>query len=167
VGGPISSFYKATGYIAGMAVIAIAVAILLQVVGRLFGVNLIGLVEVATYAMVAATFIALPYTLRTGGHIRIRVAIEGLSGRPRWLVEVACYGVAILFVAYFSYYALDLTVDSLRRGARSQGMMAVPLWIPQALMTCGLVLFLLAFVHGFVQVLQGRMDLDEGETEAL
>jgi TRAP-type C4-dicarboxylate transport system permease small subunit len=162
-----NAFYKATGYIAGVAVLAIAGAILVQVVGRLMGVNLFGLVEVATYAMVAATFIALPYTLRTGGHIRIRVAVDRLRGRPRWLVEIACYAVAIFFVVYFSYYAFDLTIDSLKRGARSQGMIAAPLWIPQALMSCGLVLFLVALVHSFIQVLRGRMDLAEGETEAL
>lgn len=160
-------YYRASGYAAGAAVLLIAVAILVQVVGRLFGVNLFGLVEVATYAMVAATFLALPYTLRTRGHIRITLLIARLRGPARRRTEIVCFAVGLAFTLYFLYYSIDLTWASFSKGARSQGMLAVPLWIPQTLMTLGLLAFAGALGHGLVEVLRGEIDLHTEDAEAL
>ena len=164
--GQAGPFYKATGYAAGIAIVTIAVAILAQIVGRLLGYNLFGMVELSTFAMVAATFIALPYTLATGGHIRILFVVAPLRSRPRRWVEVACYAITLLFVLYFLYYCGDLTVDSFRRGARSQGMLSAPLWIPQALMTFGILLFALALAHGVIGLMRGTAAPQTQESEA-
>lgn len=165
--GELGLFYRLSGYAAGVAVLLIAVAILVQVVGRLFGINLFGLVEVATYSMVAATFLALPYTLRTRGHIRIALLIAKLQGQPRRGVEVACYAIGFAFAAYYAFYCADLTVASFVKGARSQGMLSAPLWVPQSLMTLGIVAFALALLHGLVEVLRGKVDLRQEDSEAL
>jgi TRAP-type C4-dicarboxylate transport system permease small subunit len=163
----VKHFYKATGYAAGFSIVVIAVAILIQVGGRLMGLNFFGLVEVSTYAMVAATFIALPYTLRTGGHIRVSLLLSSLTGGPRKVSEIACYALTLAFVAYFFYYALDLTLLSYSRGARSQGMLSTPLWIPQGIMTAGILFFGIALVDGLVRLVQGRMELKESQPESL
>ena len=160
-------FARATGYAAGIAIVAIAAAILAQIIGRLFGVNLFGMVEVATYAMVAATFIALPYTLVTGGHIRILFVVAPLRPGPRRWVEVGCHALALAFVVYFFYYCADLTLDSYRKGARAQGMLAAPLWVPQSLMTLGILLFALALLHGLVGLVRGTVTPQTQESELM
>jgi len=150
-----------------LSVLAIGLAILIQIIGRLFGLNLVGLVEVATYAMVAATFLALPYTLKTAGHIRIVILVNVLKGPARRVIEIACYLLALVFVLYFFYYCTDLTIDSFKRGARSQGMLAAHVWIPQALMSCGVLFFALALADGLIKVVRGQMDLTDEQTEIL
>lgn len=162
----VGPLYKAAGYAAGAAIVAIAVAILAQIGGRLLGYNLFGMVEVATYAMVAATFLALPYTLATGGHIRILFVVAPLRPRPRRAVEIACYVVTLAFAAYFFYYCADLTLDSWRRGARAQGMLAAPLWIPQSLMALGILLFGLALLHRLIGLVRGTVAPQTEESEA-
>lgn len=157
-----SLFYKITGYAAGAAIVAIAVLILLQIILRMFGVNFIGGVELATYAMITASFIALPYTLRTQGHIRVQLGINLLPGRARCLAELGCHLIALIFVAIFFYYCFEMTRDSYARTARSQGMLAAPIWIPQAIVTSGILLFGAALVHSLIAVLRG--DRIESET---
>ena len=161
------SFYKATGYASGLAVLAIAVAILVQVAARLVGYNLFGMVEIATYLMVAATFLALPYTLRTRGHIRILIFVGSLQGRSRISIEVLCHLLGVAFVAYFLWYSIDQTVDSFLRSSRSQGMLSAPLWVPQMVMSLGILLFAVALAHGLIDVLRGRVDLHQEDSEAL
>ncbi len=149
-------FYKSTGYAAGVAIGIIAIAILVQIIGRLTGVNLIGLVELSTYAMVAATFLGLPYTFRTAGHIRVELVIERTGGRTRGTLEAATYLLTLAFIGYFTFYTIDLALASYSRGARSQGMLSAPLWIPQGFMALGLVLFMIAIIDGLVRLLRGQ-----------
>ncbi|TAK84107.1 MAG: TRAP transporter small permease [Betaproteobacteria bacterium] len=162
-----SHFYKVTGYAAGAAIVVIAVVILAQIVLRMFDINFAGGVEIATYAMIVATFVALPYTLMTGGHIRVMVGIESLPRPAQRLAQVACYLVALAFVAIFFYYFLEMTRDSFARGARSQGLLAAPIWVPQSIVTAGILLFGVALVHGLIGILRGRPIVPETSVENL
>jgi ABC-type spermidine/putrescine transport system permease subunit II len=45
--------------------------------------------------------------------------------------------------------------DAYRFGERSQGILSVPLWIPQAVMALGTVVLFVAFVDDLIVVLRG------------
>src|SRR5215211_6074130 len=74
------------------------------------------------------------------------LVIDWLDGRVRRLVEIAALVVGTGFIAFFAWHAVAMNYDSWRFGDMSQGVIAVPLWIPQLGYSGGLVILLIAFV---------------------
>ena len=64
--------------------------------------------------------------------------------------------MAAFLVGYFGWYACDMTIISYKLNDVSQGLVAVPLWIPQAGMALGLVILFVATTDDFVAALRGR-----------
>jgi TRAP-type C4-dicarboxylate transport system permease small subunit len=59
------------------------------------------------------------------------------------------------FIAFFAWYAVLMTYDSWQFHDRAQGVLPVPLWIPQLGYAGGLVILAIAFVDEFFHVLGG------------
>ena len=93
----LNKIYKFSGYIAATFLILVAVFILIGISSRLFGFYIRGLAEYSGYCMAAASFFALAYTFVEGGHIRITLFLEKLSGNNRWLIEIWCLSIATFF----------------------------------------------------------------------
>ena len=164
----LDGLYRLSGALAAGFLVAICTIVLLQVGANvidkistwLFG-QAIGLVipsyaEFAGFFLAAATFFALTYTLRAGGHIRVSLLIQLTSGRRRRWIELWCLSVATLLVGFFAVFTVDLVVQAFRYGDVSYGMMPVKLWIPPAAMALGLIVFTVALLDELVSVLRGR-----------
>nr|WP_255542884.1 TRAP transporter small permease subunit [Azospirillum sp. INR13] len=82
--------------------------------------------------------------------------VERLHGAPRRAFELACLAFGTALSAYFAWYWARMTYDSYDFGDLSQGVLPIPLWIPQALMAAGLVVLVVALVDDLLAVLQGR-----------
>ena len=76
----LNKFYKFSGYIAAIFLIFVAVFILIGISSRIFGFYIRGLAEYSGYCMASASFFALAFTFVEGGHIRITLFLEKLSG---------------------------------------------------------------------------------------
>jgi TRAP-type C4-dicarboxylate transport system permease small subunit len=68
--------------------------------------------EFAGFFLVAASFLALAYTLRCGAHIRVSMIIQTLTRAQQRAVEVWCTGVGAVLSGYFSVYTVGLIVES-------------------------------------------------------
>ena len=77
----LNNVYKLSGYIAAVFLILVAVFILIGIFSRIFGFYIRGLAEYSGYCMASASFFALAYTFVEGGHIRITLFLEKLSGK--------------------------------------------------------------------------------------
>jgi TRAP-type C4-dicarboxylate transport system permease small subunit len=64
--------------------------------------------------------------------------------------------IASAVVLYFAWYGVGLTYDSWRFHEMAQGVIAVPLWIPQLGYAAGLIILAIAFVDELVHVLAGN-----------
>ena len=84
----LEKIYKFSGYVAAIFLILIAIFILLGICSRIFGFYIRGLAEYSGYCMAAASFFALAYTFVEGGHIRITLFLEKLSGFKKKLIEI-------------------------------------------------------------------------------
>ena len=73
--------------LAALFMMSIGVLIVTSVIARLFGSYLPGLNQYAGYAMAASSLLALAYTFRAGGHIRVSLVLTRLHGRARWLAK--------------------------------------------------------------------------------
>lgn len=147
--------YGSCGVLAALCVFLIAALVVAQVVGRLMGVLVPGADDLAGYALTASSFLALAHTLRAGGHIRLTLLLHRAGARQRRGLESACLALGVLITGYFSFHVVEMAWDAWRFGDKSQGVLSIPLWIPQAVMAAGAFVLFVAFVDDLVVLLRG------------
>ena len=79
--------YNFSGFIASVFLIFVAVFILIGIASRIFGFYIRGLAEYSGYCMAASSFFALAFTFVEGGHIRITLFLEKISGNKKKYLE--------------------------------------------------------------------------------
>jgi TRAP-type C4-dicarboxylate transport system permease small subunit len=153
----LDALYRVSGVVAAACLALIAGLVLAQIVGRVVGVMLPGADDLASYALVATSFLALAYTLKSGGHIRVALLLQRLPARPRRYAELGALAVGSAITLYFVWFAIELTWLSWRFGDMSQGVLPIPLWLPQSVMTMGLIILAIALIDELVLVLKGGL----------
>ncbi len=148
--------YLFAGYAAGVFLIAIFVLMMLLSGGRPLGFNIPAGDDLVSWCMVSTSFLGLAHTFRHGEMIRVGLLIDRIEGKPRHYIEIAALAIGGFFVAFFAYYAVLLTFDSWRFNDIAQGVLPVPLWIPQLGYSGGLIILLIAFVDEFIHVVSGN-----------
>ncbi len=147
--------YTGAGILAGACIVLITVMILAQIVGRWFGVIIPSTEDFSGYLLAATSFLALAYTFRHGGHIRVTLLLHLLpEGWQRRLMLVTLIIFAVV-VGWGAYHLCYLAYESWDFKELSQGYIAVPLWIPQLPMALGAVIFFIALVDDIVNALTG------------
>lgn len=152
----LNAVYRGAEAVGAACLVAIAVLILATIAGRLAGVAVTGLDEFAMYSMAAGLFLLLGPTFRRGAHIRVTLVIDRLPRPLRRGAEVACLGAGTALSAYFTWWWTLMTWDSYDFGDLSQGVVAIPLWIPQAAMGLGLLVLTVALLEDLAAALRGR-----------
>lgn len=160
----LDAIYFLSAALAGIAILAICVLVSAQVgfniLARIGGASLSYTIpsyaDFSGYFLATASFMALAYTLRSGGHIRVGLLVQNLPERWRWIAELTTLGSAALFSAFATYYTLNLIGDSWRFGDKSTGIVAIPIWVPQCFMVAGLGLLTIAFIDTFIESLRAK-----------
>jgi TRAP-type C4-dicarboxylate transport system permease small subunit len=147
--------YRASGVLAGFFLVCIAVMTLAQIGGRLLGIAARSYDDFAGFAMAASFFLGLAWTMRCGEHIRVSLLLHQLKGGARRAMEVICLAVSLFLCGYFAYYTVDMTWTSYQLNDISQGLVGVPLWIPQLAMALGLVVLTIALADDLLLSLRG------------
>jgi TRAP-type C4-dicarboxylate transport system permease small subunit len=147
--------YLFSGYLAGAFLIAIFVLMMLLSAGRPIGLNVPAGDELVSWCMAATAFLGLAYTFKSGEMIRVGLLIDRLEGRTRHLLEIVSLLIGCGFIGFFAWHAAWMTYDSWRFKDMAQGVLAIPLWIPQLGYSGGLVILFIAFVDELVHVLRG------------
>lgn len=147
--------YLAAGALAGVFLALVGILVLLSIVTRLLGIYVAGITDYAGYAMAASSFLALAYTFRHGGHIRVELFLEQLSGRRRRLAELWCLAAGTFLAGYLAWFAVKMVRVSYRLGDVSESADATPLWIPQSAMAIGAVLLAVALADRLIAVAAG------------
>ncbi len=150
----INFVYDASAVLACLALVSIAGLILGQIGMRLAGAQLKSADDFAGYALVATTFLGLGPTFRRSEHIRVGLLVDRLGNRARQPVETAVLTVAIVAVAWGTWWSGRLVYDSWRFNDLSQGLIAIPIWIPQLVMPVGLGVLLIAIADDLVRIIR-------------
>lgn len=168
IGRLLDGLYLGSAAAAALCLVAICAVVSLQVaanaadvvsewlVGRPLGFIVPSYAEFAGFLLAAASFLALPHTLRCGVHIRVTSVLDRLGGRSLDGAELWCSLAGAALSGYFTWFTMLLVEESWRYGDLSPGMVPVPLWIPQASVAAGLAILTIAFVDRFVSLLTGR-----------
>jgi TRAP-type C4-dicarboxylate transport system permease small subunit len=149
--------YRTSGQLAGFFLVAIAVLSLMQIGGRLLGFSAHSFDEFAGYCMAASSFLGLACCLRANEHIRMTLVLHRARGAIRQALESGCLAAGALLVGFFAWYTCDMAWFSFTTHDVSQGLVPVPLWIPQAGMALGVVILLIALLDDLVLVLSREM----------
>lgn len=140
--------------VAAALTLSIAVVIIAEIVARsVFNYSFSFAWEYSAYAMGAAMFCGLAFTLRTGGHIRVSLLASALPDVVAKGVDILCTLIAIGFSGYISAALCELAWKSFMSGSTSPSVTATPLVIPQGLIALGAVLLTLQFVARLVRLL--------------
>ena len=97
---------SAGGVISGICILLMSGLILLEIVLRLLtGASILICEEYSAYLLVAFGSMALAYTFKSEGHIRVDLILSKLSPRRRETVDLLCGAVGFLVFIYMAFQA--------------------------------------------------------------
>lgn len=144
--------YTGSGVLAGAFLILIAALSLAQICGRLLGFAAYSFDDFAGFCMAASSFLGLAHTYRRNEHIRVAILVDRLTGGRRRALETLCLVASTFLIGFFAWYATDMAWTSYEINDVSQGLVAVPLWLPQSGMALGLAIMTIALLEDLVTV---------------
>ncbi len=145
-----------SGVGAGISLAAIALINAAQIISRLVGQQIPAADDFAAWTMAASAFLALPYALRRGDHIRVTLLLQFLPKAAERAMELLATAVGLGVASWAAYNAVIFVWGSYSYNEVAQGMLRVPLWIPQLAMPIGLVLLAVMLLDRLIRCLQGR-----------
>lgn len=158
----LSRIYLAAAWISAFTILAIAVLISAQIFlnfgTRVFGLPLPSTIpsyaDFSGFMLAAATFLAMPYTFRSGGHIKVSLVTARLPAKAQLWAEIVALAGAAFLTAFAVYYIWVLVAESIHFGDVSNGTIPIPLWIPQTVMGIGMSLLCVAVIDSLIQTIQ-------------
>jgi TRAP-type C4-dicarboxylate transport system permease small subunit len=148
--------YAASGAFAAICLASICVLMLAQAVGREFGLLIRGADDITSWLCAASAFFALGHTFRHGELVRVGLLIDALKPRARRIAEIVALGISGLFVGYMAWAVTKFVYESWKFKEIAQGLIKIPIWIPQLCFVFGVLIFFIAIVDELVLVLQNR-----------
>ena len=152
----LNKIYKFSGYLAAFFLILVATFILIGISSRIFGFYIRGLSEYSGYCMAASSFFALAYTFVEGGHIRITLFLEKISGSKKKYLEIWCLIIASFFSGYLAFYFIKMLIISYKFQERSEGADEILIWIPQTSVAIGSSIFFICILHKLIMTIQNK-----------
>ena len=151
----LDGLYLGAGYLAGAFMVAIFALMMAISIGREINFNVRAGDDFVSWCMAAMAFLGLAHTFRHGEMIRVGLIIDLIEGRKRWYVEIFALLTGCAFIGFFAFYAVQMNWQSWQFNDMSQGVVIIPMWIPQLGYSVGLVILLIAFVDELFHVLGG------------
>jgi len=154
---------KACGIMAGIMMLAGVTLTLTEIVLRTFFSKTTYIAEEYTgYLMVAITFLALAYTLKEKGHIRMTFLHSVVKGKARILLDIYTFIVGLVICSIITYTTAQFFWDSVVSQTRSMHVSATYLAIPQFFMPLG---FLVMTIQFFAEIVRSILHLRLGTVE--
>lgn len=120
---------QACGLSAGIIIAVVSVVITANVLSRNLGIGSIyGTIEGSEYAIAAATFLAAPWVLYQGAHVRVDLLQNALPERHRRRLEMLINLVGALICVLFGHFLLAVAGDYLAKGTLVFKSFVFPEW---------------------------------------
>ncbi|HTL26886.1 MAG TPA: TRAP transporter small permease [Burkholderiales bacterium] len=152
----LDSLYSLSGAAAAICLAGIGALMLAQALVREFGVLIRGSDDITAWLCAASAFFALGHTFRHGELVRVGLWIDMLGTQKRRYAEVLALTITALFVAYMTWAVARFVYDSWQFHEVAQGLIKLPIWIPQLSFLAGVAIFLIAVLDELVTVLRGQ-----------
>lgn len=147
--------YMASGAVGGIFILLICVIMVAQSILREFGVRTGASNDVVAWFCAAASFFAMAHAFKHGDFVRVTLLLEKVSPGVRRVLEIASLLIGTVSIAYLAFWANKFTYDSYVFNEMAQGLLPIPIWIPQSSFALGSLLLLVAVVDELIIVLRG------------
>jgi len=122
-------FLAGLGLLAGVSLGLIALTVTLDVGLRNLGWgNLPWLIEVAEYTLFVSTFLAAPWVLSLGAHVRVDVLVSALPRDAAVAVDFLVDGIGLAIALVLLYFGFSAAADAHRIGSLIFKELVVPEW---------------------------------------
>lgn len=148
--------YQASGALAAICLASICVLMLVQAIGREFGLLIRAADDITSWLCAASAFFALGHTFRHGELVRVGLFIDLLKPGARRIAEIVALSITGLFVGYMAVAVTRFVYASWQFKEVAQGLIRIPIWIPQLSFVFGVLIFLVAVLDELLAVLQRR-----------
>jgi TRAP-type C4-dicarboxylate transport system permease small subunit len=147
--------YLASGAIGAIFVLLICIIMIAQSILREFGVRTGASNDVVSWFCAAASFFAMAHAFKHGDFVRVTLLLEKVSPGVRRVLEIVSLIIGAISVGYLAYWANRFTYESYQFKEMAQGLLPIPIWIPQSSFAIGSILLFIAVVDELVIVLRG------------
>jgi TRAP-type C4-dicarboxylate transport system permease small subunit len=141
--------------LAAACLASIALVMLAQAGMREVGMLLRGADDIVGWLCAASAFLALGYTFRHGELVRVGLFIDRLPVAGRRRAECVALGLAVLVGGYIVWAASNFVYESWQFEEVAQGLIRIPIWIPQMSFVVGALIFFVALLDEFVVLATG------------
>jgi len=158
----------AAGVVSAILLIGMVLHILLEIVLRsFFSSSTFVLDEFVGYGVAAMTFLSLGYALNEGALIRVNIVLARTAGRSRIALEIFSVAVTLAMTVFIAVYFWRSFTRNWNRGAVSESIAEVPLWIPEGLVLAGMILFAIQLAAYLLRLIAGDRRIVGEDTESL
>ena len=147
--------YLAGGALGAVFIALIAALMIAQSILREFHVNTGAVNDVVAWFCAAAAFFAMAHAFKHGDFVRVTLLLETVSPKTRRIMELASLAIGTVAVSYLALSACRFTYESWEFNDIAQGLLPMPMWIPQMSFALGSILLLVAVVDEFIIVIRG------------
>ena len=147
--------YDASGALGAIFVALIAALMLGQSVLRTLGIRTGAVNDVVSWFCAAAAFFAMAHAFKHGDFVRVTLLLEAVGAKTRRALELVSLAIGTVSTAFLAWSAIKFTYESWEFNDLAQGLLPMPMWIPQLSFAFGSILLLVAVVDEFIIVLRG------------
>ena len=151
----LDAIYMAAAVLGAMCVVLICALMVFQSLGREFGLNTGATNDIVSWLCAAAAFLTMAHAFKHGDFVRVTLVLEKVNAKTRRAMELVSLAIALVAVAYLAWWACRFTYQSYEFNELAQGLLPLPIWIPQISFAFGSVLLLVAVLDEFVIVARG------------
>ena len=148
--------YLWSGYLGALFIVGICVAMIGQSILRELGVRTGAVNDVVSWFCAAAAFFTMAHAFKHGDFVRVTLLLESASPANRKRLEWVSLVVGSIATGYLAWSSCLFTYESWEFNDMAQGMLPMPLWIPQLSFAFGAVLLWVAVVDELLLVSRGE-----------
>ena len=142
---------------AGFAIVVLAVLITVDVTGRNLGVgNFPWLLEVAEYTIYITTFLAAPWVLHLGAHVRVDLVFHAVPAKAGKSLELATSLIGSVISGFLIYHGVLVVTEARSLNAIVVKEFAVSEWLLLIIIPLSGCLLALEFILRAARVLRGE-----------
>lgn len=147
--------YVGAAWLGAACVLTICLLMMAQATLRLTGTMVRGADDITAWICAGAAFLPLAATFKRGELVRMGIIIDRFSDeKARW-IELVALLMCAAFAIYMAYALGNMVYESYIYNERGQGLLPLPIWIPQTPVAVGAVVLAIALVDELVRVAGG------------
>jgi len=147
--------YLGAAYVAASCVLLIMLLMIAQSILREMHVRTGAVNDVVAWLCAAGSFFAMAHAFKHGDFVRVTLLLEKVSDAAKRRFEIAALSIAVLAVGYLMFWANRFTYESWAFNDIAQGLLPLPMWIPQLSFALGSILLFVAVLDELIIVLRG------------